>query len=172
VSAEGSPDAETETVNVPSDVCGCTMTSIPTGTNETEAHSEDNVVAPGDSVVAPHRAVKLVVFLRPSGAGYLAQIAVGAEGCDPQLRALSVPTLTAALDLLPELHAQAQARWLRRPRYPSIVPKASSRTTRSAPVHQAAVPTQTPAAPSRTAPHSTGPTQGATTPTDQLSLFG
>jgi hypothetical protein len=171
VSAQGSPDAETETVNAPSDVCGCTMTSFPTGTNETEADSEDNIAAPGDGQVGPHRAVKLVVLLRPSGAGYLAQIAVGAEGCDPELRAVSVPTLTAALDLLPELHAQAEARWLRRPRYPSIA-KASSRTARGTPVHQAAVSTPTPAAASRTAPHSTGPTHGATMPTDQLSLFG
>jgi hypothetical protein len=171
VSAAESQEAANETGIAASDVCGCTTSSIPTDLNTTEAPSDDNTVAqPGTG--APHRAVKLVVLLRPSGAGYLAQIAVGAEGCDPELRALSVPTLAAALDLLPDLHAQAEARWLRRPRYPSIASKSSSRTTRATQVRQAAVSTPTPGGANPIKPDSTGPTQVDTTPTDQLSLFG
>lgn len=65
--------------------------------------------------------VKLVIRLHPdASAGYRALLALGADGCDPELRAVAVPDLLAALDEVPALLANAEARWHTRPRYPPL----------------------------------------------------
>lgn len=68
------------------------------------------------------RALKLVLTLRPlpadGGTGYQAVLAVGADGCDPQLHVAEVDGLPAALAEVPGLAARAEAHWQRQPRYP------------------------------------------------------
>jgi hypothetical protein len=61
--------------------------------------------------------------LQPAGAGYRAQLAAGADGCDPELRVLDVPDVPSALGALPEVLAAAEARWQAAPRY-QLAPRA------------------------------------------------
>lgn len=69
---------------------------------------------------ASRRALKLVLHLQPIGAaGYRALLALGADGCDPLLRFTEVADLAAALDEVPGLVAEAEARWQAQPRYPA-----------------------------------------------------
>lgn len=69
---------------------------------------------------ASRRALKLVLHLQPIGAaGYRAFLALGADGCDPLLRFTEVADLAAALDEVPGLVAEAEARWQAQPRYPA-----------------------------------------------------
>lgn len=64
--------------------------------------------------------LKLVVSLRRDGGpAYRALIALGADGCDPLLRSAEVADLSCALDLLPALIAEAEARWQVQPRQPA-----------------------------------------------------
>jgi len=79
------------------------------------------VTTPGPAVPSPRRALKLVVTLRPNGnAGYVAVLALGAEGCDPLLRVAPVDDFLAALEDVPALLAEAEARWQVTPRYPTV----------------------------------------------------
>ena len=69
---------------------------------------------------ASRRALKLVLHFQPIGAaGYRALLALGADGCDPLLRFTEVADLAAALDEVPGLVAEAEARWQAQPRYPA-----------------------------------------------------
>lgn len=80
---------------------------------------------------ASRRALKLVLHLQPIGAaGYRALLALGADGCDPLLRFTEVADLAAALDEVPGLVAEAEARWRAQPRYPAPT-KARSATAPS-----------------------------------------
>ena len=53
---------------------------------------------------------------------YDATLAVGADGCDPQFRSVVATALAGALDEVPALVAEAEARWQAQPRYPRPVP--------------------------------------------------
>jgi hypothetical protein len=119
--AEDRPGADQPTLeseDVQPDPCGCT-----TGP---DAHGGETMApAPtepgeGSSVQAStNRTVKLVAVLRPSGTGFQAQLAAGADGCDPERRVVHVPDVTGALMGLREVLFTAQNRWHMQPRYPS-----------------------------------------------------
>jgi hypothetical protein len=157
------------------DPCGCAprtvATSEPRAVDETAAESGEAPHAPDAPVQAPPRDVKLVVFLRPTGAGFQACLAAGAEGCDPELRVAEVPDLPAALAALAELAVAAETRWRVQRRYPPAPRPPSPARQRPAP-----------ATPARSSPNdrSSDPTSGSSTapaaPTSagagQLSLFG
>src|SRR5436305_14715829 len=64
---------------------------------------------PTPDAAPTRRGIKLVVTLRPDdGGAYHAVLALGADGCDPLLRAADVDDLAAALDEVPALLAEAQ----------------------------------------------------------------
>jgi hypothetical protein len=68
----------------------------------------------------PRRTVKLVLTLQPANSqGYRALLAMGADGCDPVLRAADVADFTAALDEMSRFIVEAEARWQVQPRYPA-----------------------------------------------------
>jgi hypothetical protein len=126
----------------------------------------------------------LVVNLRPGNAmGYRALLALGSDGCDPLLRAANVDDLAGALEEVPGLLAEAEARWQLQPRYPAVAPAKSRPAGGSrAPTRPEGPPRReapaTPAEPHRapaasalrtpTSPQSPAP---ASSPTDQLTLF-
>jgi hypothetical protein len=74
----------------------------------------------------PTRELKVVVLLRPTGAGFQARIAAGSEGCDPELRVAEVPDLPAALATVLEVAAAAETRWRVERRYPPAPRTASA----------------------------------------------
>jgi len=77
--------------------------------------------APEVVVPSPRRALKLVVTLRlDTNDGVVAVLGLGAEGCDPLLRVAPVEDLLAALEDVPALLAEAEARWQVTPRYPTV----------------------------------------------------
>ena len=83
---------------------------------------------------APRRPLKLVLTLKPgAGSGAHVVMAIGADGCDPLLRSGEVEDLRAALDLVPGLVAEAEARWQCQPRYPRVTPRASAKLASSRP---------------------------------------
>ena len=89
--------------------------------------------APGADV--SHRTLKLVLTLKSgdrSGAAHVV-MAIGADGCDPLLRSGEVEDLQAALDLVPGLVAEAEARWQSQPRYPHVPPRAGAKSASSRP---------------------------------------
>ena len=90
------------------------------------------------------RGMKLVVTLQldPSGS-QRALVALGADGCDPEIRVAVVPDLLAALDEVPAVLAAAQARWQTQRRY-APPPRSASIGRMAARTHAAPVP---PAAP-------------------------
>lgn len=100
-----------------------------------EVSSEDTPTAG----VNARRTLKLVVTLQPAdGTGYGALLALGADGCDPLFRSLSVADLPAALDAVPALAAEAETRWQAQPRYPTVVPqKAKTAAQRARPAEAA-----------------------------------
>jgi hypothetical protein len=158
------------------DPCGCApqLPASPSepgeaheaGTESHETHEEGTA-----GVQMPTRELKLVVVLRPTGAGFEARIAAGAEGCDPQLRVANVPDLPSALAAVADLAAAAEARWRVQRRYPPVPRPASAARQRPSLV--------TPPRPD-TSERSSDPTResstSAATPTSagagQLSLFG
>ncbi len=110
------------------------------------------------------RGLKLVVTLRPDdGAAYRAVLALGADGCDPLLRAADVDDLQAALDEVPGLLAEAQARWAEQPRNPAVRPARTARAAASRAPAASDQPTAT-KPPAATPAQPTGP--------GQLTLFG
>lgn len=120
----------------------------------------------------PRRGLKLVVWLRPEGAAdYRAVLALGADGCDPLLRSAGVSDLQAALDEVPGLLAEAEARWAGQPRNPAARP---ARAARGAPRQRPPTAPPAPAlanpATAESAPPAADPHEPA--PAGQLSLFG
>ena len=123
--AQNAPDEEelaTETADIHDpeavDPCGCaprpSAAAAPhnAGPNLSTTEQPDTGSSlPSDAVESTVRAVKLVALLQPQGAGYRAQLAAGAENCDPELRLIEVPDLQSALDALPAVLAAAEARW-------------------------------------------------------------
>jgi hypothetical protein len=120
-----------ETLDVPqapqpdmTDACGCTPHlpaqggSIAADPDPPEATAPTTEIA--TSAEASRRAIKLVLTLTPAEAGqYRAALAIGAEGCDPLLRATTVSTLSDALDQVPMLVEEAEAHWRLYPRNPA-----------------------------------------------------
>src|SRR5687767_7205653 len=70
----------------------------------------DADVRAGAPPSVPRRVLKLVVTLRPDGGtgplGYRALLALGADGCDPVLRAVEAADVRAAVDQVPALVAE------------------------------------------------------------------
>jgi hypothetical protein len=91
-------------------------------TPEAEATPEAPApAAPATSLVATARELKLVASLRPlPDGGYRAQLAVGANDCDPELRVQQVDDVAGALHALGELSVAAHARWEQQKRYPAV----------------------------------------------------
>jgi hypothetical protein len=119
---------------------------------------------------APRRELKLVVVLRHVDAGYRAHLAVGSDGCDPELRVTDVPDLATALLALTEVAAAAQARWRVEQRYPAAPQPVSP------PYRSPAPPSARQSRPVDPAPDATGGGRrvhaGSTAVApDQLSLF-
>jgi hypothetical protein len=125
----GSPEESADAAEV--DPCGCVPRPAGTGapTDAREAGVEptgQDEASPTPTDAGPRRELKLVVLLRPSGAGFQARLAAGAAGCDPELRVVDVPDLPTALRALIELATAAEARWRVRRRYPSAPPRRSA----------------------------------------------
>ncbi len=99
------------------------------------ATPEIPVAAGAPGAGAPRRTLKLVLTFKPGDGASAMQVvmAIGADGCDPLLRSGEVEDLPAALDLVPGLVAEAEARWQSQPRYPHVTPRASARSASSRP---------------------------------------
>jgi hypothetical protein len=164
------------------DPCGCATrppaTGDPDGSAPVASGAEPAAEAsppPAEATEAPGRTVKLVAVLRAIGTGYRAQLAAGAEDCDPELRLLEVPDLQSALAALPDVLAAAEARWQARPRYPSApLQPANGRPRASSPPRAATTASnrvvESPARSTPPAPEAA--TVSAPPIADQLSLFG
>jgi hypothetical protein len=135
---------------------------------------------------AARRSLKLVVTLTPAEAGqYRAALALGADGCDPMLRSLTVSALSEALDHVPNLLDDAEAHWSRHPRNPTTGPaprrsaSAQTRAVSTATHAQVSEPSQEDPPDSR-ADGESPPSRPATDPVamptrpsgGQLTLFG
>lgn len=139
--ATGAPVDDTSATSPP---CGCLARSDrePSPTRPPDdllgsqpEPGEAAVKAPADPQPPtgdPRRPLKLVLHLQPiCAAGYRALLALGTDGCDPLLRAAEVADLAAALAEIPQLVAEAEARWQAQPRYPGASPKARTAATPS-----------------------------------------
>jgi len=112
------------------------------------------------------RSLKIVLTLQPEDAkGYRAMLAVGAEGCDPVLRSVAVADIAEAVDQMPALVAEAEARWQLQPRYAATAAaKAPAVATRRAP--------KAPSTPARSEDEAASKPASGAAPADQLPLFG
>jgi hypothetical protein len=119
------------------------------------------------------RAIKLVVMLRPTGSGFWAHLAAGADGCDPELRALEVRDVSSALTALEAVLATARERWQQHPRYPSLSRTTSGQRTRASGNRpsQPATSTTLPRPPTQAAPRRTADSPHTAPVNDQLELF-
>jgi hypothetical protein len=159
------------------DPCGCTSKSSPQVPADAGPPAGETCQS-GQGHAWTGRAVKLVALVRSTDTGYQAQLAAGAEGCDPELRVVDVPDLPSALAVLPEVLAAAEARWQQRPRYPAVTgapasphaprpagaPASSPARARTDRAHEPAAAHAVPAVPAPPAP----PAQPGG---EQLSLF-
>ncbi len=150
-----------------------------------EAAPVDATTEPPTGGAPPRRGLKLVVSLWPGNAmGYRALLALGSDGCDPLLRAADVADLAGALEEVPGLLAEAEGRWQLQPRYPATAPpKPRAAGGSRAPSPPQGSPRRAPLAasiepqraPAPSAPRAPAPPIGATpasSPADQLTLFG
>jgi hypothetical protein len=133
-----------ETLDVPqapqpdmTDACGCTQHLPAHGGSLAANPDPPESTAPTTEITtsaeASRRAIKLVLTLTPAEAGqYRAALAIGADGCDPLLRATMVSTLADALDQIPMLVEEAEAHWRLYPRNPATAraPSQQSRPKR------------------------------------------
>lgn len=168
------------------DPCGCLPSPdreespTPEPDEQAETHQKHDQPADGGArdeqppAEAPGRALKLVLHLQPTrAAGYRALLALGADGCDPVLRLAEVANLASALDEIPGLVAEAEARWQTRPRYPASAKARSAATTsrpKAAPPAVASEAKEPAADASTTKPAAEASPKAA--PAGQLSLFG
>ena len=164
----------------PSDACGCApQVATPAAPADVvdpeQGDSSETRVAlatPDSNVPEPGaRTVKLVALLRHTDAGYRAQLAAGADGCDPVLRLIEVPDVSAALAALGALVAEGEVRWRGEPRYPSATRTAPPPRPRAPMRHATGIPASAPPS------SASGETLAATaafvqSAGDQLSLFG
>jgi len=189
--AQSAPDEEeraTETAYIHDsevvDPCGCaprpSAAAAPdnAGPNlSTTEQPDTGSLSPSDTVATSVRAVKLVALLQPEGAGYRAQLAAGAENCDPELRLIEVPDLQSALYALPAVLTSAKTRWQAQPRS-----RTAPRSPATAPRPRAPTPPRTAAPQSnrtgaptpavRPPVPTAAPTPSGPPNADQLSLFG
>lgn len=126
------------------DACGCTPRSAsaadPLMTSD-ESSEHPDPMEPTAPVAGPRRSLKLVVTLMPvEGGQYRANLALGADDCDPVLRSTTVAGLSDALSQVPPLHQEAEVSWQSHPRNPTVarapVPQPDAnrrRSTRSTP---------------------------------------
>ena len=132
----------------------------------------ESTVAGSSENMPPQRALKIVVTLQPSGAGgYHAVLAVGADDCDPLLRTVEGDSLEAILTGMPNLVAEAQARWQVQPRYPAIKPSAAATPARVRTEELAIAPDEAPAT-ATSSSEAEAPPRPSAAPAGQLSLFG
>ena len=132
------PAPKAENPGAPAPVPSC---EVPTPIHEGQdpSQAETSAGPPGElsdgmaSGLARGPAVKLVLTLKPGDGPAAMQVvmAIGADGCDPLLRSAEVEDLQAALDLVPGLLAEAEARWQSQPRYPHVHPRAGARSASS-----------------------------------------
>lgn len=105
--------------------------SASSGAETTDADQDLLPTVAGEGT--PRRTVKLVLTLRPAGSqGYRVLFALGADGCDPVLRAADVADFAAALDEMSRLFPEAEARWQVQPRYPATASATKVKRTASA----------------------------------------
>jgi hypothetical protein len=136
----------------------------PDGDVPTQAEAADgSPVQPPVAEAAP-RPLKLVVTVSRDGdGGRRAVLALGSDGCDPLLRVIEAGELEDALQVVPELLAEAEARWQLQPRYPVASP--------TTPVANWSARTQSPRASSATEPEQTGSPAPRSAEPDQMTLF-
>ena len=126
------------------DACGCTPPAVvgpgqPGGENLLPESRPSPAVA--GAAEAPRRTLKLVVTLTPADQGqYRAALAFGSEGCDPIIRTTTVTALPDALEKVPILLEEAEARWQLQPRNRAVAPAPSRRTAAGRPAHAATPP--------------------------------
>ncbi len=152
----------------------------PTALDGEMPESQETVPAPGDAMCsgascadAPRRALKLVLTLKPGDGPRTVHVvmAIGAEGCDPLLRSEKVEDLQAALDLVPGLLAEAEARWQSQPRYPRVSPRAGAKLASNLPKDASQPPRERlmPSSESQQPNHQPVPSSPSSS---QLTLFG
>jgi hypothetical protein len=117
------------------DVCGCATRLAAIGAApaahttapEPQVEEQTGGADSGSPAFASHidRAVKLVARLRPLDAAIEAQLAVGADGCDPHVQMVLVVDIEAAVQALVRLLDQSLAAWRVQPRFPMIGGSAS-----------------------------------------------
>jgi len=117
------------------DACGCTP---PAASGDVlpgaETPPSESTPTPevADATEAPRRTLKLVVTLALSDHGqYRASLALGSDDCDPILRTATVMGLPDALEQVPALLDEAEARWQLQPRNRSVSPAPSRRSAAS-----------------------------------------
>jgi len=92
----------------------------------TQTDAADGSPAQPPVAEAGPRPLKLVVTVSRDGdGGHRAVLALGSDGCDPLLRVIEAGELEDALQVVPELLAEAEARWQLQPRYPAATPTPS-----------------------------------------------
>jgi hypothetical protein len=125
------------------DACGCTP-HMPSADGMAAPADQSSASAPPATTVdadAPRRSLKLVVTLTPAEGGqYRAVLALGADGCDPVLRSMTLAGLTVALEQVPALLAEAETHWRLHPRNPTLAPAPPRRTDADRPRSKAATP--------------------------------
>jgi hypothetical protein len=90
-------------------------------------------------------------------------LALGSEGCDPLLRVVEPGGMQAALQAVPALLAEAEARWQHQPRHPAA--------NRAAPSTDRAAKTSAPRPPTSTSAPLDPPTGSSSSGPGQLTLF-
>ena len=133
----------------------------PDGDVPTHTDAADDSAAPSPNAQRP---LKLVVTVSRDGdSGHRAVLALGSDGCDPLLRVIEAGELEDALQVVPELLAEAEARWELQPRYPTAAP--------TTPVANRSARTPSPQASTATGSEQTGtPAQGPARP-GQMTFF-
>ena len=130
----------------------------------TQAEAADGSPAQPPVAEAAPRPLKLVVTVSRDGdGGHRAVLALGSDGCDPLLRVIEAGELEDALRLVPELLAEAEARWQLQPRYPAASP--------TTPVANRSARTPSPRGSTATDPEQTGAPAPRSAEPDQMTLF-
>jgi len=164
------PVSPPEPDDAPSDTGGdnplttASPASSPDADEPTQTDAADDSPAPSSVVEAVPRLLKLVVTVSRDGdGGHRAVLALGRDGCDPLLRVIEAGELEDALQVVPELLAEAEARWQLQPRYPAVAP--------TTPVANRSARTPSPQASTATGSEQTGtPAPGPAEP-GQMTFF-
>lgn len=136
----------------------------PDGEVPTQAEAANGSPVPPPVAEAAPLPLKLVVTVSHDGdGGHRAVLALGSDGCDPLLRVIGVGELEDALQVVPELLAEAEARWQLQPRYPAAAP--------TTPVANRSARMPSPRASAATDPEQTGAPAPRSAEPDQMTLF-